>query len=156
MSKKKDLEITKKDIARRRKEIEKEERLIKTQCAHQNHKGRLTIHPIGNRGEYQCDICGEEFNIQPISSQELSAAINVVHNAIQQCRAFADVEEDLKIIKALGETDYNITYILSPLYKKTTNQYGKGNGKKKNKNKQREESFGSYGNGSFSSFGNKR
>lgn len=156
MSKKKDLMITKKDIAKRRKEIEKEERLIKTQCCHQNHKGKLTVFPIGNKGEYKCSVCGEEFNMNPISSNELKTAINVVHNAIQQCRSFADADEEAKIIKALGETDYNLTYVLDSLYRKTINHYAKASGGKKNKkNNNRDDDFGSYGNGSFSSFGNR-
>ena len=119
MSKKKDLLMSKKEIAKIRKEAEKQERLIKTQCSHQNHKGKLTIRPIGRNGEYVCDVCGEEFNMNQISAQDLHAAITVVHNAIQQCRSFADEEDDAKIIKALGETDYNITYVLNAMYKKT-------------------------------------
>lgn len=155
MGKNKDIMMSKKEIMRAKKETEKQERLIKSLCAHQKKNGKLAVRPIGNRGDYICEICDEEFNMNPVSSQDLQAAIQVVHNAIQQCRAWSDIESDEKIIRALGETDYNIGYVLPALYKKILTHYSK-DGKKKNKNNNhREDEFGSYANGRFSSFGRR-
>ena len=141
-----------KAIAKERKEIERREREIRSQCSHTNHKGDFVLDFFGNGSDARCKICGEEFNMDPINNQELKNAINVVHNAIQQCRSFSDACEDVNIVTMLGRADYNVTALLPALYRNVSKEFYKGSNNKKNKNKKKQhDSFGGYSNGRFSS-----
>jgi uncharacterized Zn-finger protein len=135
-----------------RKEMEKERKKIVVECAHQNEKGKLKIYPVNEKGEYECKYCKARFNMNPITETELETALKTAHDAIQQIRCYSDIDEDDKLIRLLGELDYNLLET-EELYKRVANVYGRGNGKKKNKNKNRNDDFGTYGSQSLSFIG---
>jgi type III secretion system FlhB-like substrate exporter len=136
-----------------RKEIEKEKKKIVVECAHQNEKGKLKIHSVNEHGEYECKYCKQRFNMDPIKEVKLTDAIKTVHDAIQQIRCYSNIEEDTKLIRLLGELDFNIQET-QELYSRVVNVFGKGNGKKKDKNnKNRDDNYGSYGSGPISFIG---
>lgn len=144
------LHLTRKEIEKQRRAIEKQERLIRSQCTHTKHNGSLALELYSGTSEGRCTICGEEFNVAPISMAELQKSIQVVHNAIQQCRIFGDGSDDKKLVTLLGETDYNVTNIVHALYKQVSTEYMRSNNKGKKKPKKQQNSFGSYSNGRFS------
>lgn len=139
-----------------RKEIEKEKKKIVVECAHQNEKGKLKISAVNEHGEYECKYCKQRFNMDPIKDGQLAGAIKVVHDAIQQIRCYSDIEEDTKLIRLLGELDFNIQET-QELYSRVVNVFGKGNGNKKDKNKNKNrdnnDNFGGYGSGPISFIG---
>lgn len=147
-------------IEKIRKDTEKELKKIVVDCAHQNEKGKLKIHPVGNPadGNYECKYCKTRFNMNPIKDAELDTAIEIVHDAIQQIRCFSDYREDEKLIRLLGELDFNMQET-KELYTRAISVYGRGNGKKKDKkNRNNDSDFGNYGSGpiSFISGGRRR
>lgn len=133
-----------------RRELEKEKKKMAVQCAHQNDKGKLKIYAVNEHGEYECKYCHQRFNMNPISESELRESLKVAHDAIQQIRCYSDIEEDEKLIRLLGELDYNLQET-SELYQRVLSMYGRGNGKKK-KNKNRDD-FGNYSSGQLSFIG---
>lgn len=137
-----------------RKELEKERKKIVVECAHQNEKGKLKIFPVNEHGEYECKYCKARFNMEPIKEGRLHESIKTVHDAIQQIRCYSDIDRDDKLIRVLGELDYNLQET-EELYKRTTDHFGRGNGKNKNKNKDknRGDDFGGYGSGNISFIG---
>lgn len=141
---------TKGRIADLRKQTEKLERMMRASCSHHNKKG-LYLDPTGEaEGEYMCRECGEKFSIAPITAANLGVALETVHNAVQQIRAYADNTNDAEVIKLLGELDYSMTNLVGPMYKQVILNFKGGKKKKKNKNKRKSDSFGGYG--SYQSF----
>jgi uncharacterized Zn-finger protein len=136
-----------------RREMEKERKKIVVECAHQNEKGKLKIYPVNEHGEYECKYCKARFNMNPLSQADIKDASKVIHDAIQQVRCYSDPDEDEKLIRLLGELDFNLSET-SELYERVVSVYGRGNGKKKDgKNKNRESDFGGYASGSLSFIG---
>jgi transposase-like protein len=148
-----EMELTK--IRDRKKEIEREEKKAMVKCPHQSRKGKIKIEPVNDKGDYKCKKCGATFSMNEVSEQEICSAADTLHNAIQQIRCFADIERDHKLIKFLGELDFNLREI-NTLYTKIVDIFGDNKRKNKDKYKDKEE-FGSYGIGSVTSFiGNRR
>lgn len=136
------------------REVKKEKRKAIVECAHQNEKGKLKIHPVNEKGDYKCKFCEEEFNMNAISRAEIEDAVSTIHNAIQQIRCFSDPESDAKLIKLLGELDFNLQET-GELYDRIVNALGKNKGNKKGGKRydNDKDSFGSYGSGSLSFIG---
>ena len=146
------------DFKRQMEEIRKEESKLKKrkrevliECGHKNKKGNLDIVPMGNKGDFLCPKCNQEFNMQTISKAELKAAIDVIYNASQQIRCYTtgDSPEAQNTIRALGKTIYNLEE-LSELYDRTIKAYAK-KGKKGKKNSDSE--YGDYSSGKISFMG---
>jgi coenzyme F420-reducing hydrogenase beta subunit len=137
-----------------RRELEKEQKKLVVECSHQNEKGKLKIYQINEQGEYQCKYCKQTFNMDPLSQADIKAATKIMHDAIQQVRCYSDPTEDEKLIRLLGELDFNLSET-AELYERVASTYGKGNGKKnkKNKNKGDGNDFGAYGAGQLSFIG---
>ena len=92
-------------------------------CAHQSKKGKLKL--INISGDmYKCKFCDVKFSLQPVSQAKLEDAIKVLHNVIQQIRSFSDQEKDVKLIRHLGEIDFNLTE-LPDIYSAIMSQYKK-------------------------------
>lgn len=139
-----------------RRQIEKESKKIVVECSHQNEKGKLKIHPINDRGDFECKYCKSRFNMNQIHRDTIDEAINVLHNVIQQTRCFSDIEEDDKIIRLLGELDYNLQET-GELYERVRAAYGRNGGNKKKKKKHDSgDNFGSYAGGNLSFLGGNR
>jgi hypothetical protein len=79
-----------------------------------------------------------------IEKSNLLNAVQVIHNAIQQIRALNEIDEDKKILKYLGEMDFNIQE-LSELYDRIVAVYGKN----KKKKRRDDDDIGSYGVGAL-------
>ena len=141
-----------KTIEQVRRQMEKERKKIVVECAHQNDKGKLKIYPVNEFGEYECKYCKTRFNMNPIPSAELDEAIKTIHDAIQQISCYSDIDEDDKLIRLLGELDFNLQET-AELYERVVSVYGRGTGKKKHKD---EYEFGAYGTGALSFIGGKK
>jgi transcription elongation factor Elf1 len=126
-----------KSVQRRRKEI-----LVR--CNHQNANKKLKLIPLNDRGDFKCKICHQTFNMNLIEKSNLLNAVQVIHNAIQQIRALNEIDEDKKILKYLGEMDFNIQE-LSELYDRIVAVYGKN----KKKKRRDDDDIGSYGVGAL-------
>ena len=129
------------DLLEEKKKLEKKMSQIRIPCSHTKKSGKVTFDFIkGN--SVRCKTCGCVFDFTAIDSDELASAIKTVHDAINQVKAMSnDPSEEKKIIRRLGELDYNLNELAS-LYDITVNRYSKGGKKKKKKN---EDSFGSFG-----------
>jgi hypothetical protein len=143
-----------------RRELEKEHKKLIVECPHQNEKGKLKISQVNEHGEYECKFCKQRFNMDPLTQTDIKAAQKILHDAIQQIRCYSEPESDDKLIRLLGELDYNLSET-SELYERVVSVYGRGNGNKKNKNKNKDRGgndMGGYGTGqlSFIGGGNKR
>jgi len=140
-------------IQEAQKQMEKETKKVLVECAHQNEKGKLKIYPVNEHGEYECKYCKQRFNMDIIKEHILDGSIKVVHDAIQQIRCHSDAEEDAKLIRLLGELDFNIQET-KELYTRVVTVYGKGKGNKdkrnKNRNNENNDGYGSYGSGPLS------
>jgi len=134
------------------KEAEKERRKAIIECAHQNEKGKLKIHPVNEKGDYECKYCEEQFNMNSISRSNIEDAIETMHNAIQQIRCFSDPEDDAKLVRLLGELDFNMQEV-GELYERIVNLYGKNKKKNRGDKYKDHDSFGSYGASSLSFIG---
>jgi hypothetical protein len=140
-------------IEEAQREFEKERKKAVIHCAHQNEKGKLKIRPINEKGDYECKYCRVVFNMNTISQADIKDACETLHNAIQQIRAFSDAEDDEKLVRLLGELDFNLQET-GELYDRIVNMYGKNKNKnKKNKNFRDKDDFGSYGVGAISFIG---
>jgi hypothetical protein len=82
--------------------------------------------------------------------KEIDAAVKTLHDAIQQIRCYSDINQDDKLIRLLGELDFNLQET-SELYDRVVNVYGREQGQKKKKN--REDDFGTYGSQALSFIG---
>jgi len=114
----------------------------------------LKIKPIDERGNFKCKDCSTEFNMNPIIREDLKRAIQILHDAIQQIRCFADPDEDGKMIRLLGEADFNNEEI-QRLYARTLDAYSKNRKKDKFGDRDR-DNFGSYGTGAISFIGSRK
>lgn len=139
-------------IREEKRKIEKKERKIMIRCSHQSRKGKLKIEPIDEKGNYRCRKCGAVFNMNKISEGTLEDASNILVNALQQVRCFADVEDDYDLIKLLGDLIYNLKET-NHLYRRMVDLYDKGN---KKKHKREYEDFGRYGTGALSFMSDKK
>lgn len=114
-----------------RRELENKEREIAMSCSHSkpNRKGelRFTLQALHN-GQYRCDQCGTKFSLSPVNHKELIAAVDTVHNALQQVRSFSDPYNDEAFIRELGRTDYNIQN-LDTYYGRALQSYSGNNGR---------------------------
>ena len=141
MGKNKDKFENKRSILEEQRILEKKLRKLKIPCSHTNNKGKLKVDFI-NGTLAECKKCGAKFDFGQIELKDLDKAIMVVHNAVNQIKAFSnDPESERGIIIQLGEIDYNLSE-LRELYKRAVNSYSKNNNKKKNKS---DDGFGSYG-----------
>ena len=138
-------------LAKADEELRRERKKIIIQCSHHNSKGKLKLEQLEN-GKWQCKYCHETFHMAPINQQELREAYQVLHDAIQQMRAFSDPEKDERLIVHLGEIDFNLGEIL-PTYDKIINFYSAKKGKK---DKYKEEEIGFSGMGSLSFLDGKK
>lgn len=129
-------------IEKMKKELEKERKKAVIQCNHRSGKGNLKLAPLGGN-EFECTICKTRFNAGKVSEENLLAAIDTVHDAIQQIRAFSDKSEDESLVKFFGEIDYNVQS-LPELYRRVMAAYSHSGGKKK-KHHRDDQRFGSYG-----------
>lgn len=135
-----DLFETKKSLLEEQKKLQKKIAKIRIPCSHTSAKGKLKVEFI--KGTLcECENCGTKFDFEQIDLKELEDAILVVHNAINQIKAFTnDPDNDRRIITTLGDLDYNLSEI-KELYKRATKEFGKG----KKKKKSHDDAFGSYG-----------
>jgi maltooligosyltrehalose synthase len=132
------------------REIQKEKKKVVVECSHQNEKGKLKIHPVNDSGEYECKYCKARFNMNKLSEKEINGAVKMLHDAIQQIRCYSDMNQDDKLIRLLGELDFNLQET-SELYDRVVNVFGREQGQKKKKH--REDDFGTYGSQSLSFIG---
>lgn len=132
---------TMKDIQEEQKRLEKKLRKVKIPCSHSNSNGKIKVEFI--KGTLaKCKKCGTKFDFEAIPFEELERAQMIMHNAVNQIKAFSDdPEKERAIIDTLGNFDYN-SYEVVELYKRTINAFGKNKHKNKHKN---EDEFGAYG-----------
>lgn len=135
-------------LQERKKILEQEEKQIIVRCSHQNKRRKLRIRPVDEKGNFQCKDCNTVFSMNPISKSELTEAVRIIHDALQQIRLIADPERESKTIRFLGELDFNNEEIIK-LYARTMESYGKGKNKDKFRDRDR-DSHGSYGTGAIS------
>lgn len=131
------------NLEKAQKELDKEKAKIAIPCSHTNDKGKLKVEFL--RGHLaRCKRCGAKFDFAVVSDDDLDKAFMVVHNVLNQIKALSDdpVGEE-KLIKSLGELDFNLKET-KKLYRKTIEAAAKNNGNKK-KNKNKGDQFGSYG-----------
>lgn len=125
-----------------RRQLEKIERETAMVCSHSraNKKGemRFTLQPLHN-GLHRCEQCDTTFSLNPVDHKELMNATDVVHNAIQQVRAFADPFSDETFIRELGRADYNVQN-LNKYYTRALQSFSNKQGKGKKHKSQ--NSFG--------------
>lgn len=129
------------DLMEEEKKLKRKMRKLKIPCSHTNDKGKIKVEFI--KGTLaRCKKCECVFDFGRIEFDELDAAVETVHNAINQIKALSnDPEKEANLIRELGSIDFNLSE-MADLYKRTITKYGKGtNNKKKNK----DSSFGSYG-----------
>lgn len=131
-------------------ELRRERKKVIIQCSHQNSKGKLKLFKRDD-GKFECKYCHEAFHMNPVDRRDLKAAIDTLHDAIQQMRSFSDAEKDEKLIIQLGEIDFNLSEIM-PAYDRIVNFFGKG----KNKEKYKEQDLGFSGMGSISFLDGKK
>lgn len=128
------------DLQEEQKKIEKKLRKVKIPCSHTNSNGKLKVEFI--KGSLaRCKKCGTKFDFEFIPFEELERAQMILHNAVNQIKAFSDdPEREQAVINTLGDVDYNLFEIVE-LYKRTINAFGKH----KNKKKKNDDEFGAYG-----------
>lgn len=129
------------DLQEEQKKIEKKLRKVKIPCSHSNSKGKIKVDFI--KGTLaKCKICGTRFDFEAIPFDELERAQMIMHNAVNQIKAFSDdPEKESSVINTLGDFDYN-SFEIVELYKRTLNAFGKNN---KNNKKKHDDDFGAYG-----------
>ena len=130
------------EIEQLSRDIQKQRKRIVVECPHQNDKGKLKLEAIDDEGTYRCKFCKSTFNMTLIPRDKLNDAVETLHNALQQIRCFSDPRDEHKLIRIMGELDFNLQES-AELYERIVNIYGRG-GKKK-KDRDREDSFGEYG-----------
>lgn len=133
------------DLKEAQKAIAKKIEKAKIPCSHTNENGKIKIRFL-NEGntKVQCKRCGSIFDFRTISMEDLRDAIGVIHNAINQIKALSDKPvEEKKLIKLLGEMDYNLINV-EEIYENCTRSYNK-HGNKKKKKKNNYDSFGQFG-----------
>lgn len=140
------------DLMEEKKKLEKKISRAAIPCSHTNDKGKVKVEFLGKGNLVRCKKCGAKFDFSSIQMDDLEEAARILHNAINQIKALSDdPEREQSVIRSLGEMDYNLKEMVD-LYRKSVNNYGKG--QKKNKN--RDNDFGSYGMGSISFIGGKK
>jgi len=133
------------DLQEEQKKIEKKLRKVKIPCSHSNSNGKIKVDFINNSTLAKCKKCGTKFDFKTIPFEELEHAQMVMHNAVNQIKAFSDdPEKERSVIVTLGDFDYN-SFEIVELYKRTINAFGKN---KKNNKKKHDDDFGAYGIGS--------
>ena len=136
-----------KSLREERERIERELKAVSVKCSHTNSEGKLTINFVDNE-KVRCKKCGCEFRFNTISTEKLDNAIDTLHDVINQIKSFSDDPvREKKVIKSLGDIDFNLDEIRE-LYCRTTKEFSK-NGHK-HKKKKKDESIGSYGMNSIS------
>lgn len=135
------------DLKEAQKAISKKIEKAKIPCSHTNENGKIKIKFLDDSTRVQCKKCGAMFDFKTVDMDTLNDAIRIVHNAINQVKVLSDnPSEDKKVIRLLGELDYNLGN-LSELYEATTKSFNKNKNKKKKKNRDY-DSFGQFGAGS--------
>lgn len=126
-------------LEEKRKELEKQAAQLKASCRHRGKSGKLKVNELKG-SKVVCDKCGEVFDIAVVDQKELEAAVETIHNAIQQVRCMArqDKQQDITLCQVYGDIDYNIKN-LPMVYAKIISRMG--NGKKKHKKENNEYSF---------------
>lgn len=127
------------------KEITKKIEKAKIPCSHTNENGKIKIRFIREGStEVQCKRCNEIFDFKTISMDKLNDAIETIHDAINQVKALSDrPEEERKVIRRLGELDYDLKNF-PDIYEGATSSFGKNKNKKKKK-KNNYNSIGAFG-----------
>lgn len=125
------------------REIQKKIEKAKIPCSHTNAKGKLKV-KFMDGNVVKCTKCGTTFSFDPISMKDLKAAVQTVHNAINQCKALSNDPQgaEKELIKTLGGIDFNLSELLT-LYERISSNGDKK--KKKNKKKDRGDHFGESG-----------
>lgn len=130
-----------KSLEKKRKQLDREQAILKSRCNHQNKEGHYKLSNLKG-GKVICDKCGEIFDLKPINKDQLAEAIEVVHNALQQVRCLAksgkDGDDDL--IKVFGDADYYI-HQLETVYSKVLDKHASS----KKKKKKHDNEYGYYG-----------
>lgn len=88
-----------------------------------------------NGNYYQCPICGEVFNIAPITEEEFLAAMDIVISAGSLTKVKMDykTEKDRELGKKIGEYLWLTRTLLPDMYNMISKN-GKGKKKKHNRN----------------------
>lgn len=142
-----------KDIMATKREMERQIRVMASQCTHRNGKGKLKLEPVGG-SKFRCKICDSTIDLGEISNADLAKAQEILHNALQQIRVFAHPGTDDKMINELGTLDFNIQET-EELYRRLKSTFGRDPYQGKKKNKNNNDSFGQYG-GNISFIGGGR
>jgi hypothetical protein len=131
-----------KDLMEEEKKLKRKMSKLKIPCSHTNDKGKIKVDFI--KGTLaRCKKCDCVFDFERIDIDDLDAAVQTIHNAINQIKALSnDPDKEATLIRELGTIDFNLTE-MADLYKRTITKYGKDGGKKKKHNDN--NSFGSYG-----------
>lgn len=142
---KKDKELTGgklESLLEAKKNIEKQVKKVAIECPHTKN-GHLKVEFLAqNSYDCRCKKCGLEFNMQKISAKELKHSIKILHDAINQIKASSgNPDQERRIIKTIGEIDYNLDEILK-IYDSVTKP-------SKNKNKNKNKKKGGGGNGGY-------
>lgn len=129
------------------KQLKKQIKQLSIPCNHQYDSGKSAIKPVGEN-QCKCKLCNEVFGLAPVQFDQLCAATNTLHDAINQIKICCkNTGEDRALVENLGKQDfYNLD--LLEVYSRITSEYGSGK-KKKKKKKGNKSSVGYYGNLNF-------
>ena len=135
-------------IAERRKLLDKEAKLVTIDCPHIKKNGDFNTRWVNkDKGIVECKECGTVFRLKPETDEDIAAAVKVLHNVLNQCKAFSPKpksEKEMEYIKKYGKLDYSLSELLS-VYNQIKKSYMDGDNEKKHKkHKKYNDSYG-YG-----------
>lgn len=140
-----------------RANADREEKKIRASCAHQNKNDKIIVQLVSDISNdpnvsptaVVCPECGERFDLQQYAAADVSQAVSVLHDVIQQIRLYSKQSSDRDNNILLGKLDADNQEIPN-LYKRVVDTYNRGGNRgRNNRNKDRnktQSSFGSFGN----------
>lgn len=156
MAKDKNKSFEDKSIEELEREVNRRKKEKAAKCSHQNKKGEFIIYPLGEN-IFECENCGDRFSMEKIGNGELRAAINTLHNAINQVRIMSNLnkEKDVAISRVLGVLNFDIKEV-QEFYERIVRKKGKDKNKRDRRkhkhNNQNNDGFGGYSYGGSLSF----
>lgn len=158
--KNKEFEKERNDLYELRRQLREKEKRIVSRCSHRKKSGKLALRVLSD-GRFECKRCGETFSMEQIPGRDISNALRVVHDMINQIRCLTDPdrERDVRISEALGILNFDIkeaAELYERIVRKNSEDREDRDDRFEGREEREREPFGGFGALSFSYEGGKK
>ena len=139
------------ELTKLRRELREKEKHIIARCNHTKAGGKKLALELLDNGKYKCKKCGEVFNMDKIARKDITNALTVIHDMLNQTRCMTNPDRlaDMNIGQHLGVLNFDVKEA-AELYERIVRENGNNNrDRDRDRDRRRRdddrEDYGSYG-----------